>query len=356
VDDLLTRRSEKWSAYPPDVLPAWVAEMDFALAPPVRDVLLRAVELGDLGYIGDVSSLLEAMSSFYSRRLGWRIDTSSVSIVGDVIVGLTELLLAHTAPGDTVIINPPCYPPYFHEIPHAGRRIVLVPLRDDGALDLDALEVAFVRGHRVLLLCSPHNPTGRVYTREELEALAALAERYEVLVIADEIHAPLAWVEFTPWLSVSSRGFALTSASKAFNLPALKLGFVVGDPVLPSALRDHAGHLGALAAEAAFREGDVWLDETIAVIAENHARLPSLLPEGVSVAVPAQASYLAWLDCREAGLGDDPAAVFLERGRVALTHGPTFGAQGRGFARLNVGTRPELVEEAARRLASALAR
>jgi cystathionine beta-lyase len=328
--------------------------MDFELAPPVREALLRAVELGDLGYIGDVEPLLEAMRGFYARRLGWEL--GPVSLVGDVIVGLTELLHVHTQPGDGVIVNPPCYPPYFFEIPHAGRRLVEVPLLDDAGLDLEAIDGAFAAGARVLLLCTPHNPTGRVYTRSELVALAEVADRHGALVIADEIHAPLSFVEFTPWLTVSERGFALESASKAFNLPALKLGFVVGEPTLDVALRDHAGHLGVLAAEAAFRDGDEWLDETIATIAANQASLPSLLPDGVVVPVPAQASYLAWLDFRGAGLGDDPAAELIERGRVALTHGAGFGAQGRGFARLNVGTRPELVREAVRRMASALAR
>jgi cystathionine beta-lyase len=256
-----------------------------------------------------------------------------------------------------VIVNPPCYPPYFHEIPHAGRRLVEVPLLEDAGLDLEGIDAAFAAGARVLLLCSPHNPTGRVYTRAELAALAEVADHHGALVIADEIHGPLAFAsKFTPWRCVSERGFALTSASKAFNLPALKLGFVVGEPALDVTLRDHAGHLGVVAAEAAFREGDAWLDETIATIAANQTLLPSLLPDGITVPVPAEASYLAWLDCRGAGLGDDPAAVFLERGRVALQRGPGFGAQGYGFARLNVGTTRELMREAVRRMASALAR
>ena len=177
-------------------------------------------------------------------------------------------------------------------------------------------------------------------------------------MIADEIHAPLTFAgeTFVPWLTVAPRGVALTSASKAFNLTALKLGLIVGEPVrrLSDDLRDHAGYLGVLAAEAAFRDGDEWLDETLATIAANHAALPSLLPEGIVVRVRAQASFLTWLDCRACGLGDDPAAAFLERGRVAVYGGPDFGAPGAGYARLNVGTTPELFEEAVTRLAAAL--
>jgi cystathionine beta-lyase len=354
VDDLLRRRrSEKWSRYPPDVLPAFVAEMDFELAPCVREALHAAIDAGDLGYIGAVDGLIEALAGFMARRLDWEIDPAEVALVADVMIGFKELLVRLTEPGDAVIISPPAYPPYFLDIPHVGRRVVEVPLVEDFALDWHGIDRAFAEGAKVLLLCSPHNPSGRVYTRAELEPLASLADAYGAYVIADEIHAPLTFgAEFVPWLSVSRRGAALTSASKAFNLPALKLGFVVGPLAreLPVHLRDHAGHLGAIAAEAAFREGDEWLDETISIIAANHARLPALLPEGVRLAYRAQASYLAWLDCRE--LGDDPASIFLERGRVALQPGLNFGAP--GFARLNVGTTPELVEEAVRRMAAAL--
>ena len=184
----------------------------------------------------------------------------------------------------------------------------------------------------MLVLCHPHNPTGRVAPREELTRLASLADAWGVHVIADEIHAPLTFpgVEFVSWCDVSEHGTVVTSASKAFNLPALKLAFVVGAVAeeLSEDVRDHAGHLGVLAAEAAFRDGDAWLDETIATIAANHARLPELLPDGVRVAYPAQAGYLAWLDCREAGLGDDPAAAFLEQGRVALFGGPALRRAG----------------------------
>jgi cystathionine beta-lyase len=359
VDDLLARGSEKWSKYPADVLPAFVAEMDFALAPPIKDALHAAIDRDDLGYIGRTSSLLEAFCAFMDRRLGWSVDPGDVTLITDVMVGVEELLLELTAPGDGVIINPPVYPPYFVDIPHARRRVVEVPLLASGALDVEGIAAAFARGARALLLCNPHNPTGRVPTRAELEAIAAAADAHGAWVISDEIHGPLVLpgVEFVPWLTVSGRGGAVTSASKAFNLAGLKLAMIVTPSVdLPEGLRDKAGYLGLIAAEAAFREGDEWLDETIATIAANHVALPALLPSGVVVAVPPQASFLTWLDCRGAGLGSDPAAAFLEHGRVALETGLRFGAQGAGFARLNVGTTPDLVEEAVRRVAAALTR
>lgn len=353
MDDLLARGSEKWTKYPPDVLPAWVAEMDFALAPPVREALHAAIDRGDLGYIGNVDGLIEAMYYFYDRRLDWDLEGQYVSLVADVMVGFKELLLVHTQPGDGVIINPPAYPPYFKDIVHVGRRVVEVPLLNDFGVDVAALDRAFGEGAKALLLCSPHNPSGRVYTREELAAVAAVAEAHGALVVVDEIHAPLTFgATFTPWQHVAPGGTVLTSASKAFNLPGLKLGFVVGEAAaaLDEDLRYHAGYAGVIAAEAAFTDGDEWLDETIATIAANHRELPALLPDGVRLAHAADASFLAWLECDF----DDPAEAFLERGRVALQPGRGFGAQFGRYARLNVGTRPELVREAVSRMASAL--
>jgi cysteine-S-conjugate beta-lyase len=360
VDDLLERRSAKWTQYPPEVLPAWVAEMDFPLAPPIKAALHAAVERDDVGYLSPrLESLTAAFAGFAERRLGWTVDPAQVRVATDVMVAVEELLLVLTAPGDGVIINPPVYPPFFADVAHAGRRVVEVPLRADFSLDVDGIADAFAAGARALLLCNPHNPTGRAATREELTAIADAAEAYGAWVISDEIHAPLMLgdAEFTPFLSISTRGAVLSSASKAFNLAGLKLGLIVSEHVerLPDWLNWRTGFLGAIAAEAAFTEGDAWLDETLATIASNHALLAELLPAAIGFQPP-QASFLAWLDCRATGLGDDPAAAFLEHGRVALSRGLDFGAQGAGFARLNVGTRPELVEEAVRRLAAALTR
>jgi cystathionine beta-lyase len=363
VDRLLDRRSAKWTEYPPDVLPAWVAEMDFPLAAPIKAALHDAVERDDAGYLGPRhESLTAAFVGFAQRRLGWTVDPAQVRVATDVMVGVEELLLVLTSPGDGVIVNPPVYPPFFADVAHAGRRVVEVPLRADFSLDLEGIAAAFAAGARALLLCNPHNPTGRPATGSELVAIAAAAAEHDAWVLSDEIHGPLVFGgEFVPFLTVSeaaaARGAALTSASKAFNLAGLKLGLIVSEHVarLPRGLHWRSGYLGAVAAEAAFDDGDEWLDETLATIAGNHALLASLLPRGIGFAPPA-ASFLAWLDCRAAGLGDDPAAAFLERGRVALSRGLDFGARGAGFARLNVGTTPELVEEAVRRLEAALRR
>lgn len=356
----MNRGSAKWTHYPPDVLPAWVAEMDFELAAPIKAALHDAIDRDDAGYLGARhEGLTEAFVGFAARRLGWAVDPAQVRASTDVMVGVEELLLVLTEPGDGVIVNPPVYPPFFADVRHTGRAIVEVPLGADGQLDVEGIARAFEQGARALLLCNPHNPTGRVHPRSELEAIAAAAEAHDAWVLSDEIHAPLVLdsVEFTPYLTVSTRAAALTSASKAFNLAGLKLGLIVSEHVdrLPDGMNWRAGYLGAVAAEAAFNDGDEWLDETLATIAGNHRLLAEQLPPQIAYAPPA-ASYLAWLDCRACGLGDDPAAAFLAHGRVALSRGLDFGAQGAGFARLNVGTTPDLVEEAVRRLAAVLTR
>ena len=186
---LRRRRSSKWVEHPPDVLPAFVAEMDVALAPVVRDALVEAVELGDVGY-AEPGGMFEAYAAFSRRRFGWAPDPARMTLVPDVMAGIVEVLRALLAPGDGVVVATPAYPPFFDGIPEAGCRLVEVPLAA-GELDLDGIDRALGAGARALLLCNPHNPTGRVLGRERLEAVAALAERHGALVVADEIHAPL---------------------------------------------------------------------------------------------------------------------------------------------------------------------
>jgi cysteine-S-conjugate beta-lyase len=361
---LRRRRSSKWVEHPPDVLPAFVAELDVGLAPPVRDALLEAIEIGDLGY-AEPGGVFESFAAFAQRRLGWAPDPARMRLVPDVMSGIVELLRVLTAPGDGVIITPPVYPPFFEGIPEAGRRVVEVPLQD-GELDLDAIDAAFQGGARAFLLCNPHNPTGRVLDRARLEDVAALAARHDVVVLADEIHAPLTLpgAVHTPFAALGeSRSVVLASASKAFNLAGLKCAIAVaGDATvareldrLPGEVRYRAGLLGVIGSQAAFDHGDAWLDDLLAALDENRRRLAALLDEhlpAIGYRLP-DASYLAWLDCRALGLGDDPAAAFLERGRVALEPGRRFGMQGQGFARLNIGTSDALLTEAVRRMAAA---
>lgn len=369
LDRLRRRRSAKWSRYEADVLPAWVAEMDFPLAPPVRRALLAAVEADDTGY-ANPAGLGEAFAGFARSGHGWEVDPAAVSPSSDVVGAITAVLKEIAAPGDRVVVNTPVYHPFFSIVAEAGCELAEVPLAGT-RLDVEGIEREFAGGAAALILCSPHNPTGAVPAREELEAVAAAAERHGAWVLADEIHAPLTLpgAEHVPFLAVSAaarrRGIAFWSASKAFNLAGLQCAEIVtaSEEAAEVTARlpvsaTHCGHLGAIGSIAAFREGSPWLDDVLAVLDHNRALLARLLAEHLPEVgyEPPRAGYLAWLDLRALGLGPDPSEPILERGRLALSPGPQFGPQGAGFARLNLGTSPALVEEAVERLARAVGR
>ncbi|HTT51780.1 MAG TPA: aminotransferase class I/II-fold pyridoxal phosphate-dependent enzyme [Streptosporangiaceae bacterium] len=370
---LRQRRSFKWRTYPDDVLPAFVAETDFDLAAPVIDAITRALALGDCGY-GHAGVLGDAFAAFAAARLGWAADPARVFAIPDVMTGLAEVIQAFTPPGAGVVINPPVYPPFWFRFGFSGRRIVEAPLARDASgryqLDPGALDRALGQpGVAAYLLCSPHNPTGSVWTSEQLRTAADLCQRHGVVMLVDEIHAPLVLpgAEYVPFLSIdhemTSRAFAFTSASKGWNIPGLKCGLAVAGSAAGAKLLAGRwevflpGHLGVLASVAAFTDGLPWLDAVRAQLDENRGLLGRLLAGQLPGAryQPPQASFLAWIDCRGLGLDGDPAAAFLDRGRVALSPGEDFGGQGRGFARLNIGTSPDLLAEAVRRMAAATA-
>ncbi|MEV4500354.1 aminotransferase class I/II-fold pyridoxal phosphate-dependent enzyme, partial [Micromonospora arborensis] len=251
-----------------------------------------------------------------------------------------------------------------------GRRIVEAPLGGDLRIDLGTLEDAFRQARAggrpaAYLLCSPHNPTGVLHTADELAAVAGMADRHGVRVVADEIHAPvvLGGAGFVPYLSVpgAENGLSLMSASKGWNLAGLRGALLIAGPAAAEDIarvpfEASTSHLGVIAHTAALRDGGAWLDALLIGLDDNRRLLSALLSEHLPAIRyhPGQATYLAWLDCRALGLGDDPAAVFLDRGRVALNSGLTFGTGGVGHVRLNLGTAPELITEAVRRMATAV--
>jgi cysteine-S-conjugate beta-lyase len=369
---LRTRTSYKWRTYPPDVLPAFVAEMDYDPAGEIKDAIRAVVAAGDLGY-PDKGDLGEAFARFAADRLSWSPDPDLVFAIPDVMTGISEAVQALVRPGDGVVINPPVYSPFFFRIQLAGRRIVEAPLavRPDGSydLDLDALDRALsLPGTGAYILCNPHNPVGRVWSRDQLAAVAELADRRGVPVLVDEIHAPLVLpgARHVPFHAIGQpaarRAIVFTSASKGWNIPGLKCGIAVaGDTESAGILRERwdallASHVGVHATIGALRGAGRWLDAAVAQIDDNARLLADLLAQhlpAIRYSRP-QASFLAWLDCRDLGLGRDPAAAFLDAGRVALSPGPDFGVQGNGFARLNIGTSPELIGEAVRRMAAAV--
>lgn len=342
--------------------------MDVHLAPPIAAALHAAVDASDTGYAGDPAVLLAAFAGFARRRWGWAVDVAAVRTCADVAVGVTEVLRRLVGPGDGVVVMPPVYPPFWQWLDDVGARAVEVPLLEPdrgGQLDLPGIERALAAGARVVLLCSPQNPTGRVHPAEDLRALAELAAASGATVLADEIHAPLTQPDrqFAPYLTVSEHaaatGIAFHSASKAWNLAGLKCALIVAPDLgqrrltdtLPHELAWGVGHLGVLAAIAAYQHGEQWLDELLPALRDNVQLLTGLLAEHlpeVTFTAP-EASYLVWLDCRALQLGDDPAPAFLEQG-VALNPGPDFGSPGSGHVRFNLACSAEVLREAVARM------
>jgi cystathionine beta-lyase len=366
LDQLRQRTSIKWREYDPDVLPLWVAEMDVRLAPAIVEAMTAAITDGDTGYPYG-TGYAEAYADFAADRWGWEgVDSTRTALVADVMTGIVEVIALVSGPGDPVVVNPPVYPPFFGFIDHSRREVVEAPLGDDGRLDLDALEAAFIHagaeGRPVTyLLCNPQNPTAVFHTADELGGVAALAATYGVRVVVDEIHGPLVAEGFVPYLSVedTSNAFAITSASKAWNLAGAKSALILaGEDAAADLARMHEmvshgpSHLGMISHTVALREGQEWLDALHVDLADNRVLLADLLAEHLPGVRWRQspAMFLAWIDCRELGLGDDPAAAFLERGRVAVNAGLDFGTGGAGHVRLNYGTTPEILTEAIERM------
>ena len=368
-----THRSTKWRDFPADVLPLPVAEMDFEIAEPIRTLLLEMVSHSDLGYLGSIPEVGTSFAKFAQMRWNWTVDPEQVHIVTDVGVGVVEVLRVLTQPGDKVLINSPVYHNFSTWIEETHVTKVDVPFGDVNsgyAIDFDGIENAYKSGVKIHLLCSPHNPLGRVYSRAELLKLVALAKEYKVIIISDEIHAPLTFSEtqFIPFLSVGQDaqdlGVTVTAASKAWNLAGLKCAFVVSQSetmnsklaALPEATHYRASLLGAFATATAFAEGGDWLDGALRTLDENRHFLKTLLSEKlptVTYEIPA-CSYLAWIDLASLNLGDNPAKTLLEKGRVAFNPGESFSPNAQQYIRLNFATGHDVLEEAVNRIIKSL--
>lgn len=372
--ELRRRRSAKWTMFAPDVLPLPVAEMDVRLAPPISAALQTAIDASDTGYAGDPSEVIEAFSGFGARRWNWQIDPDDVRLCGDVAVGVTDVLRRVAVPGERVLIMPPVYPRFYAWLRETGLHPVEAPLRevqDGGRLDFESIAAALGSGVRVVMLCNPQNPTGRVHNAAELRALAELAVAHGAVVLSDEIHAPMAYrtAEFSPYLSLGdaarATGIVFTGASKTWNIPGLKCSLIVAASdardrprkSLPPKGAWGVGQFGLLASTAAFAHGDAWLDRLTAALKSNVLLLRELLAHHIpQITMPEpRAGYLAWLDCSALGLEVEPASFFLERGQVALSAGRDFGPPGAGHARLNFACSTDVLEEALARMARALA-
>ncbi|GAB6984571.1 MalY/PatB family protein [Nocardioides pyridinolyticus] len=355
----------KWDVEP-GVIPAWVAEMDFRLAEPIEEALVRSVRTGAVGYppYGD-GGLGTAFSGFAARHWSWDVPADAVVPAGSVMAGMRIALEALCPPGP-VVVPLPCYPPFRDVVAVTGRELVPVALDPDAAeatLDLDAVERAFAAGARTLLLCNPHNPLGRAWTRDELAALAEVARRHGVRVVADEIHGPLTLpgATFTPYLTVDERAVLVTSASKSFNMPGTHNAHLVlldeadraTARALPIPTQNAWSSLGIVAGTTAWREGDAWLAALVDRLDGNRTLLTERLAERLPQARmrPLEATYLAWLDLRAYRV--DPAAAALRHG-LRLSPGSDYQPGLDGHARLNLATSPERVDRMVHRLATAL--
>lgn len=366
----------KWTAFP-GCIGAFVAEMDFGTAPPVAQALQQAIAGGRTGYPTPALArdLADACAHWQSARHGWTVAPERIHAVGDVL-GALEIVLAHFTAGKAPVVLPtPAYMPFRPLIELLGHPVVEVPhvLRDGlWRMDLDGIDGALARGARLVLLCNPQNPTGRVFDAGELRALAAVVDRHGARVFADEIHAPLVLADarHVPYASVSDAAAAhaitVVSASKGWNLAGLKCAQLVfgNDDDLARWRRMAllAGHgasaLGMVAAIAAWREGGPWLDHVLGYLRRNRDLLAEGLRRHLPDAgfVPPQGTYLAWIDCRALPLPADlaPARFFLRNAKVALTDGRECGEAGAGFVRLNFAMPAPLLREAVQRMGAAV--
>ncbi len=361
--NLRERTSAKWRSYGPDVVPAWVAEMDFTLADPIARVLHDAVDRSDTGYRW-AEEVPEALAAFAQREWAWSIDSSKVIVLADVMSAIAQAVVHLTDAGAQVVINPPVYPPFFSTVDQVcGRQVRDVPLMEvDGAyrLDLAGVAEAFADPRvQAYILCSPHNPTGTVHSQSELLAVAELARSHDVVVIADEIHAPmtLTGARHVPFLSVTGdvtdlRAVSCVSASKTWNIPGLKCAQLVGSDSVGDLLRDAiplestfgVGHFGVLGTLAAYQQGDPWRREMLETLDRRRRQLCSRLSAlgEVEVTWP-EASYLAWVHLPM--LGEDPAAVLLDEAKLAVNSGAPFGAPGIGHVRINYATSEAILDD-----------
>ncbi|HEU5193503.1 MAG TPA: PatB family C-S lyase [Methylomirabilota bacterium] len=376
VHDRRTSDSNKWHKFAPDVLPLWVADMDFSSPPAVVAALQARVAHGFFGYLTEHPELPAVVAERVTKRYGWRVEPEAVVLVPGVNVANNFAASALAAPGESILLQTPAYPPILRAAGNLARvRVEHVLTRQtDGryVVDLGAFATAITPRTRAFMLCNPHNPVGRVYERVELEGMARICLDRDLWIVADEIHCDLLLDgrQHVPIASLSpeveARTITFMAPSKTFNLPGLKCAVaIVPNATLRERLTTTMGDLmskpnvlGHAAAVAAYREGDAWLEALLHYLAANRDFLTDYvrtkLP-GITIS-PAEGTYLGWLDCRAAGIpGGDPHTFFLERARVALNDGRLFGPGGEGFVRLNFGCPRALLAEGLERMRSALA-
>jgi cystathionine beta-lyase len=379
-DQIIDRRpteSNKWHHYGPDILPMWVADMDFQSPPAVIEALQARVAHGIFGYGYPQPEYFEVIADRLQRLYDWRVDPESIVILPGVIAGFNLACRAVAVPGDGLMLQTPMYPPVQRIPGNIGLtcdEMVLTRLESGRyEIDFDAFEATITSRTRVFVLCNPHNPVGRVFTRDELTRMAELCLKHGLTICADEIHGDLIFSghTHTPIASmnaeIAARTITLMAPSKTFNLAGLHSSFAV---ISNEALRERfvaqrldlvhrmIGILGYTATVAAYRDGQAWLDALLVYLEANRDAVAEFVAAhlpGVKMYKP-EGTYLAWLDCRDLPIpGGDPHTFFLEQARVGLNNGATFGKPGEGFVRLNFGCPRALLMQGLERMRDALA-
>ncbi len=360
-----------------EVIPMWVADMDFEAPQPVVDAVVKRAKHGVYGYTEKPSSFYFSAVEWLKKRHGWDINSRWITACPGVVPTLNFSVLALTEPGDKVLLQSPVYPPFFAAIRNNGRELVDSPLKlQDGkyVMDFEDLKSKLEGGVKLMLLCSPHNPTGRVWSREELETLGTLCAAYDVTIVSDEIHADLIYRNYshTPMASISEelaqRTITCIAPSKTFNIAGLATSMIIiPNSTLKEKFSDYLNKLGIeltnlfgiTALEAAYRHGEEWLAQVMDYLEGNL----DFLVDYVNTYIPQiklsrpEGTYLVWLDCR--GLGMEHKELvdfFINKAHVGLNDGAAFGEKGSGFMRMNIACSRSLLEEALERIRQAVKR
>ncbi len=363
LDRLRSLRGIKWSRYAEaesDVLSAWVADMDIEPAPVAVAAVQGIVDRRDFGYNAATRAALPvAWAAWQERRHGWLPDVENMRLFTDVLHAIDMALWLWTVPGDGIVLFTPIYHPFLRSVSHDGRRLIDCPLTDDFRIDAERLESVVDERTRVILTCNPHNPSGRVFDRAELEAVAEVAERHDLLILSDEIWADIVFPghQHIPMESVSAeaaaRTMTISAASKSFNLAGLRTAIAhVGHAGLRDCIDNLPSHAlgglstpGAEAALACWTEGEEWLAAVVDHLDAQRLHLADRLGSDVPKArfSPPEATYLNWIDLSAAGLGDDPTPALMANG-LAVNAGPDFGTGGAGHIRINTATSREILD------------
>jgi cystathionine beta-lyase len=356
-----------------DVQPMWVADMDFAVPEAVTRALVERAQHPIYGYTLPPDSVYDALIAWMLKRHGWKIEREWILLVPGVVPSLNAVVMALTEPGEDVIVQPPVYFPFFSAATKTGRKLIENPLQlvgDRYGIDFEHLEACAAKA-RLLLLCSPHNPVGRVWTKDELEQVLTIARRHGLTVLSDEVHADLVYPEFRHHAlgQLAGDGHEIVTAiapSKTFNIPGLGLSaLIVPDPARRNAIfklldmiHMSAGNPFSLAAfETAYREGEPWLEELLPYLRETRDEAARFIAAHLPAIrlVPTEATYLLWLDCRGLGMSDAELKRFFVRdAQLGLSPGLMFGEHGSGFMRMNIGAPRHLVMQALQRLHQAI--